>query len=309
MYKMRVWHAACLGYGHCMNLFWHAALFWHGVKLVWSLIRSLACSFLDKLGIGVSLRGFSLFCWYAASFWHGESYSGIWLTAFLESWRYYLVLYKAMLLMILQSCLFPCRVCRKGVGINLVLCTRNKKWIHNKCRCTERQYWYCAPSMRWWYSDEEGDFASSRVKVLNCWKILLQGWQDRIMRGAEETSRTNVRFTWSKLNELSSIVTVKGASLRLTWKIYQVCMQSVVILWYRNLANESFWSELQRTEKIMVRWMCEDSLRNQLSSVDLYQSLGDENVAAVARPDRRRWFEHMKPKENNEWHLQTEIYV
>ena len=58
---------------------------------------------------------------------------------------------------------------------------------------------------------------------------------------------------------------------------------------------------LERTERMMVRWMCGVSLKNRRSSVDLYKSLGIENVAEVVRRGRLRWFGHVERKDKDEW--------
>ena len=58
---------------------------------------------------------------------------------------------------------------------------------------------------------------------------------------------------------------------------------------------------LERTERMMVRWMCGVSLKDRRSSVDLYKSLGIENVAEVVRRGRLRWFGHVERKDKDEW--------
>ena len=119
---------------------------------------------------------------------------------------------------------------------------------------------------------------------------------------AEEASRTRVRCAWSKFNELSSILTVRGASLRLKGKIYRACVQSVLMYgsetWPMKVDD---LNRLERTERMMVRWMCGVSLKDRRSSVDLYQSLGIENVAEVVRRGRLRWFGHVERKDKEDW--------
>jgi len=43
---------------------------------------------------------------------------------------------------------------------------------------------------------------------------------------------------------------------------------------------------LERTERMIVRWMCGVSLKNKVSSVDLNERLGSEEVADVVRRGR-----------------------
>jgi hypothetical protein len=204
---------------------------------------------------------------------------------------------------------YPCGVCKKGVGRNSVLCTMCKKWIHNKC---------CG--VKGALKDNSGFLcpkcAGGRVEntVVKKEIALGQGGKFEIVErfcylgdmigsggGAEEASRTRVRCAWSKFNELSSILTVRGASRRLKGKIYRACVQSVLIYgsetWPMKIAD---LNRLERTERMMVRWMCGVSLKDRHSTVDLYQSLGIENVAEVVRRSRLRWFGHVERKDKDD---------
>jgi len=205
---------------------------------------------------------------------------------------------------------YPCGVCRKGVGKNSVLCTGCKKWIHNKCSgvkgaLKDHAGFVCRHCI-------DGTVENTVVK-----KEIALGQEgkfeivdkfcylgDMIGSGgeAEEASRTRVRCAWSKFNELSSILTVRGASLRLKGKIYRACVQSVLMYgsetWPMKVDD---LNRLERTERMMVRWMCGVSLKDRRSSVDLYQSLGIENVAEVVRRGRLRWFGHVERKDKEDW--------
>ena len=60
-------------------------------------------------------------------------------------------------------------------------------------------------------------------------------------------------------------------------------------------------NRLERTERMMVRWMCGVSLKDRHLTADLYQSLGIENVAEVVRRSRLRWFGHVERKDKDDW--------
>ena len=47
---------------------------------------------------------------------------------------------------------------------------------------------------------------------------------------------------------------------------------------------------LERTERMMVRWMCGVSLKDRKRSVDLYSLLRVQSGAEVVRRGRLRWF-------------------
>src|SRR5664279_4197448 len=58
---------------------------------------------------------------------------------------------------------------------------------------------------------------------------------------------------------------------------------------------------LERTEKMMVRWMCGATLKNKISSVELYSCLDVEAVSDVVRRGRLRWFGHLERKSHDDW--------
>ena len=60
-------------------------------------------------------------------------------------------------------------------------------------------------------------------------------------------------------------------------------------------------NRLERTERMMVRWMCGVSLKDRNLTADLYHSLGIENVAEVVRRSRLRWFGHVERKDKDDW--------
>ena len=58
---------------------------------------------------------------------------------------------------------------------------------------------------------------------------------------------------------------------------------------------------LERTERMMVRWMCGVSLKDRKCSVDLYSLLGVQSVDEVVRQGRLRWFGHVELKSEDDW--------
>ena len=116
-------------------------------------------------------------------------------------------------------------------------------------------------------------------------------------------ARARVRCVWAKFNELSPILTARGASYRIKGKIYKACVQSVLKYgtetWAMKEANQQ---SLERTEWMMVRWMCGVSLKDRKRSVDLYSPLlGVQNMAEVVRRGRLRWFGHVERKSGDDW--------
>ena len=58
---------------------------------------------------------------------------------------------------------------------------------------------------------------------------------------------------------------------------------------------------LERTEQMMVRWMCGVLLKDRKCSVDLYSLLGIQSVADVVRRGRLRWFGHLERRSVDDW--------
>jgi hypothetical protein len=58
---------------------------------------------------------------------------------------------------------------------------------------------------------------------------------------------------------------------------------------------------LERTERMMVRWMCGVSLKNRVSNEELNSRLAVEQVADVVRQGRLRWFGHLERKDSDDW--------
>ena len=58
---------------------------------------------------------------------------------------------------------------------------------------------------------------------------------------------------------------------------------------------------LERTERMMVRWMCGVSLEDRKRSEDLCNLLGINCVADMVRRGRLRWFGHLERKSVDDW--------
>ena len=124
--------------------------------------------------------------------------------------------------------------------------------------------------------------------------------------GVEEAARARVRCAWAKFKELSPVLTrgasYRGASYRIKGRIYKACVQSALTYgtetWAMKKAN---LQSLERTERMMVRWMYGVSLKDRKRSVDLYSRLGVQSVDEVVRRGRLRWFGHVERKSEDDW--------
>ena len=60
---------------------------------------------------------------------------------------------------------------------------------------------------------------------------------------------------------------------------------------------------LERTEKMMVRWICGVTLKNRITSEELRNRLRIEAVTEIVRRGRLRWFGHegLERKADDDW--------
>ena len=58
---------------------------------------------------------------------------------------------------------------------------------------------------------------------------------------------------------------------------------------------------LGRAERMMVLWMCGVTLKNRISSKEVYSCLNVEEVSDVVRRGRLRWFGHLERKSESNW--------
>ena len=120
--------------------------------------------------------------------------------------------------------------------------------------------------------------------------------------GAEEASRTRVRSAWGKFNELAPVLTKRGVSLKLKGKIYDACVQRVLVYGSETWAIKAEdLARLRRAERMMVRRMCGVSLKDRKRSDELLNRLGIECVENKIQRGRLRWFGHVERKEENNW--------
>jgi len=204
---------------------------------------------------------------------------------------------------------YPCSVCRKGVAQNSIYCQSCKKWVHKKCSGVSGrlqdvhnfQCFTCIAGVSGKIERKVSTLADGgKLECVDSFCYL--GDMIGSGGGAEEASRTRVRCAWGKFRELSAILTARGASQRIKGKIYRACVQSVLIYgsetWAMKLDD---MQRLERTERMMIRWMCGVSLKDRKTNEELLGRLGIECVSEVVRHGRLRWFGHVERKSDADW--------
>ena len=85
-------------------------------------------------------------------------------------------------------------------------------------------------------------------------------------------------------------------------KLYSACVQSVMIFGSETWAVKvEDTQRLERTERMMVRWMCGVTLRDRKSSEELRKRLGIVSVSSMVSRERLRWFGHVERKNADDW--------
>jgi len=118
----------------------------------------------------------------------------------------------------------------------------------------------------------------------------------------KSTSEDSIRCAWAKFRELCPILTLRGASLKAKGRIYSACVRSVMIYgsetWPMKVEDKQ---RLERTENMMVRWMCGASVRDRIRTEELRGRLAIEGIADIVRRGRLRWFGHVERKTEEDW--------
>jgi hypothetical protein len=205
---------------------------------------------------------------------------------------------------------WPCGVCHKGVGANSIECTVCLKWIHKKCSGVSGRLqgvvgFKCKTCLTGGVTmtAQKKSVSLGLNEELECVESFCYlGDTIGCGGGVEEASRTRVRSTWCKFHELSPVLLSRGVSLKLKGKFYRTCVQRVLVYGTETWATRvEDMQRLERTERMMVRWMCGVSLKDRRSSEELANMLDIEKVSDVVRRGRLRWFGHVERKSADDW--------
>ena len=206
----------------------------------------------------------------------------------------------------------PCGVCSKGVGSNSIKCTSCNAWVHKRCSGVSGKLQgvkdFCCKAC---FSGgtiqleilEDISIGPERDQKLACVdKFCYLGDMIGAGGGAEEASRARVRCAWAKFRELAPVLTSRGASMKVKGKVYRACVQRVLVYGSETYpVKAEDMQRLERTERMMVRWMCDASLKSRISSNYLNKHLNVEAVRDVVRQGRLGWFGNVERKGSNDW--------
>jgi hypothetical protein len=189
----------------------------------------------------------------------------------------------------------PCGVCNKRVGRNSINCRSCRKWVHHRCsrvkgKLRENMDFKCQVCVagRQNRMDEKRELVlgpESTLEIAD--KFCYLGDMTGAGGGVVEAITARIKCAWAKFRELEPILASRGASLRTKGKIFRTCVQSVMVYgsetWAMRMEDTN---RLERTERLMVRWMCGVTLKDGKLSQELLDRMGIESVADVVRKCR-----------------------
>ena len=211
-----------------------------------------------------------------------------------------------------ESGKYPCGICGKGVSRNLIRCggVRNGS-IRNAVECRagklkEDPGYRCTKCVKGGCAEggaEKQEVVLEDASSLECInKFCYLGDMLGAAGGCGEASRTRIREAWGQLKEFPELLIRRGIPLRQKGRVYRSGVQSVMVYasetWAVRVKEEQ---RMERNENVMLRWMCEVTLRDKVPLVELRQRLGIEEVVEVMRRGRLRWFGHVERKEVDDW--------
>ena len=100
---------------------------------------------------------------------------------------------------------------------------------------------------------------------------------------------------WSKFRKLLPILTSKHISFKISGKVFTACVRSTMLHGSETWApNASDLQRLRRNDRTMIRWICGAKLADEIPSAVLRQKLDLDEITAVLRTQRLRWYGHVQ---------------
>ena len=176
--------------------------------------------------------------------------------------------------------LFPCAICRTGVGSNRIFCNDCKNWVHKKCsglKCLTkdpdyRSIW-CQRTARPFDGrpQREVQIGPDKLEVVASFYYL----GDMLAAaGGYELTTTHVKTTWKKFKELLPVLSSRHLSFKSHGHVYSSSMQSTMLY-----AGET-WSltkpnlqHLQQNDRAMIKHLSSCKTLSLLSPINYLRSL------------------------------------
>ena len=143
-----------------------------------------------------------------------------------------------------ESGAFPCAVCRSGVRVNFIECSKCKNWVHKKCsgvrgRLVEDPAYVCPRC-----SDQAQPIDNRPVTHVDVDGTLLDVEPNFCYLGDMLCAGGGCKLLWyclGNFKRLLPILTSNHVSLRTRWKVFNACVRSAL------LHGSETWSVLRQT--------------------------------------------------------------
>ena len=197
---------------------------------------------------------------------------------------------------------WPCGVCGRGVGVNSIFCTECGKWCHQRCsglrRVTGVINFRC-PSCQarpggGEEEDEELVVAVDGGTLREVQHFSYLGNVFDCEGGVERAVRGRVAAAWMKWREIASLLLNRGIRLTTRGKVYEACIRSVMLYGAEAWALTDRMAGIIRTcDRKMLRFMTGVRWQDRVPSSEVARRCGLEELDAVLRSRRLRWFGHV----------------
>ena len=201
---------------------------------------------------------------------------------------------------IVRSKVDPCGICCKKVMSNAVLCTMCKNWIHSRCAQTKKISCSFAQQFICKRCEDIGDGKKEPVEMLCDEEETVRGFcrlEDRLNAsgGCETAVTARVGIGWMKFRECGELLLGRRFSLKMKGMVYRSCVRSAMLYGSETWClRENEMIILRRTERAMMRSICEVKLVDGKNTEDLIKMLGlKETLDKIAQANGVRWYGHV----------------
>ena len=111
-----------------------------------------------------------------------------------------------------------------------------------------------------------------------------------------------IRSAWKKFRDLLPVLTCCGLSLKSHGYACNACVHSVLLYSSETwAATQEDFSCLNRSDMMMIRWICSAKLRDKVPSEELRSRLGLGSIENALRRGRLRWYGHVQCMDPDTW--------
>ena len=198
---------------------------------------------------------------------------------------------------------YPCAVCQKCVGSNSIQCSQCSFWVHKNCSGVKGRL------------KPDPNFVCARclgtARPIDCRAVTELTLNDELLEvvasfcylgdmisqggGCLESITTRIRCAWGKFRELLPLLSSRFLPLPSKGKMFDTYIRKALLHASECWApTASDLARLQRCDRSMIRWICNVSWTDKVSSVSLLERLRIPSLESVLCGNRLRWYGHVQ---------------